>query len=120
MKLHSNQTTLQKSTWKGVILALLLLGAVLALSGCAEPPAISAVEPTPTTFEPEPTDIPAPPPGPTPAALDFPLPPPATVGMEEEAVDDQACIDCHTDEDILKALAEPEGESEETLSEGEG
>jgi len=103
-----------------MLLALLLLGAVLALSGCAEPPAISAVEPTPTSFAPEPTDIPAPTPGPTPAALDFPLPPPETVEMEGEAADDQACIDCHTDEEVLKALAEPEGESEETLSEGEG
>jgi hypothetical protein len=119
MKLHSNQTTLQKSTWKGVILALLLLGAVLALSGCAEPPAISAVEPTPTTFEPEPTDIPAPPPGPTPAALNFPLPPQGEAEIEAPP-DDGACIDCHTNQDILMALAETENESEENLSEGEG
>jgi len=120
MNLHSKETTLQKSAWKGMLLALLLLGVVLALSSCAEPPVISAVEPTPNNAEPTPTDIPVPPPGPTPAAFDFPLPPPETVAVAEETADDQACIDCHTDKDVLQALAAPEGESEETLSEGEG
>jgi hypothetical protein len=114
------KSTERKLAWRAVLLVTLLLGAALALSGCAEPPAISAVQPTPTSYEPPPTDIPAPPPGPTPAALDFPLAAPAEMEVEQPEDDDQACVDCHTDEDILKALAEPEGESEETLSEGEG
>ncbi|MGD8623086.1 MAG: hypothetical protein PVJ34_01000, partial [Anaerolineae bacterium] len=93
--------------------------AALVLSGCAEPPAISAVQPTPTRYEPPPTDIPAPPPGPTPAALNFPLPPQGEAEIEAPP-DDGACIDCHTNQDILMALAETENESEENLSEGEG
>jgi hypothetical protein len=104
--------------WGGVVLIVgLLLVAVLALSGCAEPPAIAAVEPTATAYAPSPTDIPAPAPGPTPAALDFPLPPPTHV--ENGSADDQNCVICHTSEETLKALAEDE-EVEEELSEGEG
>jgi hypothetical protein len=116
---NPKKSTKQKLTWRGVLLVALLLAAVLALSSCAEPASISAVEPTPARFEPPPTDIPAPPPGPTPAALDFPLPPPGEAEIEAQP-DDGACIDCHTNEDILKALAETENESEENLSEGEG
>jgi hypothetical protein len=116
---NTGKSTKHKLTWRGVLLVALLLGAALALSGCAEPPAIAVVEPTPVSFKPPPTDIPAPPPGPTPAALDFPLPPPDEVETEAQP-DDGACIDCHTNEDILKALAETENESEGDLSEGEG
>lgn len=97
-------------------LGVLLLVA-LALSGCAEPMAIAAVEPTATVYAPPPTDLPPPSPGPTPAQLDFPLPPPNHVEME--VADDQYCVDCHTDADILRAMAEEEIE-DETLSEGEG
>jgi hypothetical protein len=105
--------------WINIVAIVGLLGlAVLALSGCAEPAVIAAVEPTATIFAPTPTDIPPPPPGPTPASLDFPLPPPNHVNHEQP--DDEACVTCHTNEDILKALAETENESEETLSEGEG
>jgi formate-dependent nitrite reductase cytochrome c552 subunit len=50
--------------------------------------------------------------------LDFPLPAP-TQG-EEEIVDDQNCVDCHSDEEMLKAMAKPEEEGTEILSEGEG
>ena len=105
--------------WIGVAtgLALLFLAA-LALTGCAEPAAIAAVEPTATLYPPPPTDIPPPPPGPTPAALDFPLAAPRQI--EKEPVNDQTCVDCHTDEETLKAVAENEEGDEETLSEGEG
>jgi mono/diheme cytochrome c family protein len=48
----------------------------------------------------------------------FPLSAPAQE-VDTEAVDDSHCIDCHTDEDAVKALAE-EPEKEEKLSEGEG
>lgn len=101
----------------GAALAVLLLLAALALTGCAEPGVIAAVEPTATAYAPQPTDIPAPPPGPTPVALDFPLPAPTKVELGE--ADDQTCVDCHTNEETLKAVAEKE-EVEETLSEGEG
>lgn len=106
-------------TWGGgaAVVALLFLVA-LALAGCAEPAAIAAVVPTATIYAPPPTDIPVPPPGPTPAALEFPLPPPNQV--MKEVANDQACVDCHTDEETLKAVAEEEGVSEESLSEGEG
>lgn len=101
----------------GAALAVLLLLAVLSLTGCAEPAVIAAVEPTATAYAPQPTDIPAPPPGPTPVALNFPLPAPTKVDLWE--ADDQACVDCHTNEETLQAVAEKE-EVEETLSEGEG
>jgi hypothetical protein len=105
--------------WGGAAAAgLLLLAAVVALTGCGGPAAIAAVEPTATVYAPPPTDIPAPPPGPPPAALDFPLPAPNHV--EREQVNDQGCVDCHTDEDTLKAVAEKAAEAEESLSEGEG
>jgi PBP1b-binding outer membrane lipoprotein LpoB len=98
------------------VVGLLILGA-LALAGCAEPMAIAAVPPTATVYPPPPTDIPLPPPGPTPAALDFPLPAPAREAVEP--VGDQTCVDCHTDEETLRAVA-TEVEQEESLSEGEG
>jgi len=106
-------------TWGGaVVVGLLLLAAVLALTGCGGPAAIAAVEPTATVYAPPPTDIPAPPPGPTPAAIDFPLPAPSHVALEPAS--DQGCIDCHTDEETLKAVAEKAKVPEESLSEGEG
>jgi len=104
--------------WGGMVaVVLLLLLAVLALGGCAEPGTITAVEPTATAFPPPPTDIPPPPPGPTPVALDFPI---AAVTQEANgSVDDQSCVGCHTDEETLKALAEEE-EVPEVEPEGEG
>jgi hypothetical protein len=36
-----------------------------------------------------------------------------------EPINDQTCIDCHTDEESLRSLAEEE-EQIESLSEGEG
>ena len=109
----------QLQSWRGIaaVVALLLLVA-LCLTGCGGPAGIVAVEPTATLYPPPPTDIPAPPPGPTPAALSFPLPAPAH--GEAETVDDQSCVDCHTDEEMLKAVAKPEEGAAETLSEGEG
>lgn len=110
--------TLRARAWIGAAAGLALLSlAALALTGCAEPAAIAAVEPTATLYPPPPTDVPLPPPGPTPAALDFPLAAPAQV--EKEPIDNQTCVDCHTDEETLRALAEEE-EVQETLSEGEG
>lgn len=105
-------------TWGGVALVVgLLFVAALALTGCAQPAAIAAVEPTATAYAPPPTNIPPPPPGPTPASLDFPLPPPTQV--DAESTDDDTCVVCHTSEGTLKALAEDE-EVQEDLSEGEG
>ena len=57
-------------------------------------------------------------PGPTPAALDFPLP--APTNEDVEPVSDQNCVDCHTDEESLKAVATEEEGGQDTLSEGEG
>ncbi|MGC9333098.1 MAG: hypothetical protein ACP5JJ_03050 [Anaerolineae bacterium] len=99
-----------------LVVALLFL-ATLVLTGCAEPAAIAAVPPTATVYAPPPTHTPSAPPEPTPAALDFPLPPPQEV--DTGPVSDQTCVDCHTDEETLKALAEEEEVAEE-LSEGEG
>jgi hypothetical protein len=109
----------KNTIWKRLGIALLFLAvAVVALTGCAEPAAIAAVEPTATAFAPPPTDIPPPPSGPTPAALDFPLAAPTHVDLEP--ADDQSCVDCHTDEDTLRAVASREEVSQESLSEGEG
>jgi hypothetical protein len=99
-----------------VAIALLLL-AVLALSGCGGPGEITAVEPTATLYPPPPTDIPAPPPGPTPVAMDFPIAAPTRAVVEQ--VDDSTCVDCHTNEQILQAMATEE-EAPEVESEGEG
>jgi hypothetical protein len=49
-------------------------------------------------------------------AARFPLPAPEN---EDAVPDDSSCIDCHTDEETVKNLAE-EPEEEEELSEGEG
>jgi hypothetical protein len=113
-----NNIKWMRPTWLGAtaVVGLLFLVGV-TLTGCADPMAIAAVEPTPTVYAPPPTDIPPPPPGPTPAALGFPLPAPTK--SENESVDDQTCVDCHTSEDQLKqtAMIIEQGES---LSEGEG
>ena len=114
--MDKQKTFLATASGAVVIVGLLFLAA-LALTGCAEPVAIAAVPPTATVYAPLPTDAPPPPPEPTPAALDFPLAAP-----EKEAVapvDDQTCVDCHTDEETLKAVAKEE-EHTESLSEGEG
>ena len=99
-----------------VVAAVLLLLTALALGGCAEPAVIAAVEPTATLYPP-PTDIPPPVPGPTPESFAFPLP--APTHEEGEPVDDQNCVDCHTDKETLKAFAEEE-EKPKVESEGEG
>jgi len=102
----------------GLLLLMSILLLVPLLAGCGEPPAIAAVAPTPTAYPPPPTDIPPPPPGPTPAALDFPLPAPAHLELGQ--TNEEHCVDCHTDEETLKALAEKAEENQESLSEGEG
>jgi hypothetical protein len=104
--------------WGGmaVVIALLTL-AVVALTGCGGPGEIAAVEPTATLYPPPPTDIPAPPPGPTPAAMDFPIAAPTRVAVEP--VDDDTCVDCHTNQRVLQAMATEE-EAPPVESEGEG
>lgn len=99
-----------------VVSVLLLIAPTLA--GCGEPAVIAAVEPTATAYPVPPTDIPSPPPGPTPAALDFPLAAPTDVELGQ--TDGEHCVDCHTDEETLKAVAEKAEENQENLSEGEG
>jgi hypothetical protein len=99
------------------ILVGLLFVAALSLSGCAEPVAIAAVPPTATVYALPPTEASPPPPAPTRAALDFPLAPPPR--EQVEVASDQTCVDCHTDQATLVALAVEE-EVAEKLSEGEG
>jgi hypothetical protein len=108
----------ERPVWGVIVLLGLLLLVAAALSSCAEPQAIAAVEPTPTSYPPTPTDVPPPPPKPTPEALDFPLAAPNHVSMETP--DDDACVACHTDEEILKAVAEEDQDVQENISEGEG
>ncbi|MGD8472494.1 MAG: hypothetical protein PVH95_04175 [Anaerolineae bacterium] len=106
----------------GVMTAVIpiLIVAVLALTGCSGPGEIAVVEPTATIYAPPPTDIPAPPPGPTPAALDFPIAAPTRAEAEpEEEASDATCVDCHTSEQVLRAMATEE-EAPEVESEGEG
>ncbi|MCL7453239.1 MAG: hypothetical protein M8467_09335 [Anaerolineae bacterium] len=104
-----------RPVWRAIALVGLLLLAAVALTGCAEPEAIAAVEPPGTNLPPTPTDVPLPPPKATPAALDFPLAPPSHVNME--IPDDRNCVACHMDAEILKAVAK---EDQEILSGGDG
>ena len=113
-----NEAKLSWAPWKTVMALVGLIAAVSALTGCAESPAIAAVEPTAIIY-PTPTDVPPPPQKPTPEALEFPLPASATV-EEQAPIDDQSCVDCHTDEATLKAVAVEDEGGGETLSEGEG
>jgi hypothetical protein len=98
------------------MVGLLLLGG-LVLSSCAEPEAIAAVPPTATVYAPTPTESPPPPTEPTPEALDFPLAPAGAEAAVEGS--DKLCVECHTSEETLKAVAKEE-EVVEELSEGEG
>ena len=116
-----NQTKRQFRVWGGVAVVIAVLGlAALALTGCAGPGEIAVVEPTATIYAPPPTDIPAPPPGPTPKALDFPIAAPTRVEVEEVAqASDETCVECHTNQQVLQAMATEE-EAPEVESEGEG
>ena len=119
MRLMTNTKRSKIALGGVIVLAGLLMLTAMALTGCAAPANITAVEPTATLYPPTPTDIPLPPPGPTPEALDFPLAAPSRGEEMVEPVNDQTCVDCHTDEETLKAVAEQE-ETGESLSEGEG
>jgi len=95
----------------------LLILVALALSGCMGPDPIVSVPPTGTPDLPPPT-VPRPPTSqPRPEALDFPLPPPAHVGLERPT--DQSCVDCHTDEKALETSIEVEKEGQVFISSGE-
>jgi hypothetical protein len=120
-----------------VVVGVLLLGA-LAVAACGGGPSPVASQPTalptaplaPTNVPTEPptatsmptvpppaTDTPSPaPPTDTPVPTDTPAP---TDTPTPEAVDDSACIACHTDQETLQAVAKVEP-TPESLSEGEG
>jgi hypothetical protein len=136
--MNRTKTLLVRGRGAAVLLGLLLL-LVLLLSGCGgeptavptePPPTEVAVQPTtpatepPAPTEPPPTEVPPPTDVPTdPPPTEAPTEPPPTATPTEEptpeVVDDTACVACHTDEEILKAVAE-EPEETEALSEGEG
>lgn len=95
----------------------LLIWTAVGLTGCSGPGEITAVEPTATLYAPPPTDIPAPPPGPTPAVMDFPIAAPTRAVVEQ--ADDRMCVECHTSQQVLQAMATEE-EAPEVESTGEG
>jgi hypothetical protein len=133
-RMNRTKTFWVKRIGGAMVLGLLLL-TVLLLSGCgdtatATPEATAiAMEPTSAPTEaPAPTSAPTEPPSPTatptelpptdtPAPTDTPFP---TDTPTPEAVDDTACIACHTDQETLQAVAEEPEEEGESLSEGEG
>jgi len=97
---------------------VVIVGAALA-AGCVARPEVTPGAPPPTpavragSTEQEGEDDTA-----SGLASRFPLP--ASAADEEEVeYDDSQCIDCHTDQQAVQALAE-EPEEEEELSEGEG
>jgi hypothetical protein len=95
----------------------LLLLVVLTLSSCIEPEPIVPVPPTATPDSPPPTLAPRHTPVPIPEAREFPLPPPVRVGIERPA--DETCVQCHTDEQALKASMGTGAEQHGSISEGE-
>jgi hypothetical protein len=131
-RMTKTMTFLVRGRRGGVLLGLLVVLALLVV-GCGGEPTVAPTEPpeptevsaAPSTPTEEPTD----PPTPTEEPTDPPTPteepteiPPTATPTEEptpEPVDDTACVNCHTDEEALKAVAE-EPEETEALSEGEG
>lgn len=103
----------QRRGW--VVLGLLLV--VLSLSSCIAPEPIVPVPPTATPGVSTPTAGPPVTEEPRPKAMDFPLDAPAHVGIERPA--DETCVECHTDEETLKASLEMTEEQHGSLSEGE-
>jgi len=92
----------------GVATFGILLMVVLALAGCVEPETIVVVPATATPIVPQPTDSPPATPTPRPRAAAFPLEAPVHVGIEPLA--HETCVECHTDEDMLKtSIAAEEG-----------
>ena len=119
MFLTAHRMGSRSRAWAGTLaIGGLLFAMALTLAGCAKPEAIAAVPPTATVYAPPPTDSPPPPAEPTPAALSFPLAPPPREAVEQPT--DQTCVDCHTNEETLKAVAMVVEQEEESLSEGEG
>jgi len=116
-----------------ILVPLLLVAMVLAACGSTptaapEPTAVAvqpteAAEPTAAPTEPPPTPVPTEEP-PTPVPTEEPPtptepPPTNTPEPTPEPIDDTGCITCHTDDEMLKALA-VEPEAPEVESEGEG
>lgn len=107
----------------GVLLTILLtigivLGGVIA-AGCRARPDVAPGAPPPTPgvrVQPDRGD--QEPDRAIGVASRFPLPAPRD-SVEEPALDDSQCVDCHTDQEAVKALAVEPEEAEE-LSEGEG
>jgi len=101
---------------------LFLIGLVIVLGGlavgCVESNPIVPVPPTPTVADPISPKRPDFAPTPTPATRNFPLPA-ATLLPIAARPSSQNCVDCHTDVEMLKAVAK-EPEVVESLSEGEG
>jgi len=95
---------------------LLLLGSLAV--GCVEDEPITPVPPTPTVADPIPPKHPAIAPTPTSIARQFPLPVPTLLPVAARP-SSQNCVDCHTDAETLKAMAETV-EKAESKSEGEG
>jgi len=102
-----------------VLLAVaIVLGGVVA-AGCRARPDVVPSTPPPTPgvrVQPEQGD--QEPDRAISVASRFPVPAPRG-SVEEVALDDSQCIDCHTDQEAVKALSVEPEEAEE-LSEGEG
>jgi hypothetical protein len=97
----------------------LLLGLGILMASCVEGESdIDPVPPTPTVASFIAPKRPSVAPTPTPATRAFPLPA-STLEPVAARPSSQSCIDCHTDQELLKATA-TEVEAVETQSEGEG
>jgi hypothetical protein len=108
------RTQLLRICVERVAVFVMLLLAAWLLAGCVSPDAIAPVPATATPLGSLPTEVPQPTSTPVPTALSFPLPAPTLVEVVQQGY--QTCVQCHSDEAMLRDSMASE---EEIASENE-
>lgn len=111
------RTTIKSLTThaRAVLTLGLLLLLILALAGCFGPEEIEPIPATATSSVPTATAQPAATATPKPQAPHFPMEAPAHVGIEHPG--HETCVECHTDEEMLRASS---SDGEQAAPDGEG